>query len=163
MPTIEHYRSEIYLIDNNKILLGRNPKNGIFEIPGGHIEKHENPQIAAIREAKEEVAIRVLGIMKIDVVGNDINAIIHAFISNNFVVDKSLFGSEPDMLERVWFEYRDAIQMLKTQLELSDEPYHRLINEHGIDVIMNIENNGYTRELNYINKDITTEINKKLK
>jgi len=49
--------------DGNVLLLRRantNYMDGMLQQPSGHIEKHEFPKAAAIREAKEEVGIDLL-------------------------------------------------------------------------------------------------------
>ncbi len=136
MSNIEHFRSEVYLYNNNKLLMGKNTKDGIFEIIGGHIDKFESPKIAAIRECKEEVAIKVLSLEKIWEVSNNINAIIHSYKSNNFITDKTLYGTEPDMLKQIWVPFSDAIRILKMQLSnCDDNEYAKLINKNAIEVI----------------------------
>jgi 8-oxo-dGTP pyrophosphatase MutT (NUDIX family) len=54
-------RSGIILIEDNKLALieRRRADRHYFSFPGGGIDKGENPQEAAIREAKEELGILV--------------------------------------------------------------------------------------------------------
>lgn len=49
-------RAAVIVIKNNKILLIYRRKNDAeyFAVPGGHIENGESPEIAAIRELREE-------------------------------------------------------------------------------------------------------------
>jgi 8-oxo-dGTP diphosphatase len=55
-PTIN-----IFIIEGNKILLGRRSNTGWMDgmlcPPGGHVEVTETPIVGAIREAKEEVGL----------------------------------------------------------------------------------------------------------
>jgi 8-oxo-dGTP diphosphatase len=53
--------SAALIIHNKKILIGRRAKNvpysGLYEFPGGKIEKNETPQECLYREIKEELDI----------------------------------------------------------------------------------------------------------
>ena len=68
MPIIDHKNLKIVvsiaLINNeNEILLSKRPKNkhlaGFWEFPGGKVETGEVPEIALIREIKEELDINI--------------------------------------------------------------------------------------------------------
>lgn len=48
-----------YIVHENKILLHRHKKLGIWLPPGGHVELDEDPNQAAIREAKEETGVEI--------------------------------------------------------------------------------------------------------
>lgn len=49
----------VYVINNGRVLLHRHKKfNSLFPV-GGHIEKGELPQEAAIREVKEEAGLKI--------------------------------------------------------------------------------------------------------
>ena len=54
---------EVFIVHKNKVLLRIHDKYGIWLSIGGHIELHENPVEAAIREVKEEVGldIKIIG------------------------------------------------------------------------------------------------------
>jgi len=61
------------IIKNGKIALikrGNEPSRGKWTIPGGLVELSENPQVAVIREAKEETALDVEKPALLDVVSN---------------------------------------------------------------------------------------------
>jgi 8-oxo-dGTP pyrophosphatase MutT (NUDIX family) len=49
----------IYIVHSNKVLLHKHKKLNIWLPPGGHIELDEDPNQAAIREAKEETGLDV--------------------------------------------------------------------------------------------------------
>src|ERR1700722_20965228 len=49
----------IYIVFENKVLLHVHKKLGLWLPPGGHIELDEDPNQAALREAKEESALDV--------------------------------------------------------------------------------------------------------
>ena len=50
---------EVFLVHNNKVLLRKHEKYGIWLSVGGHIELDEDPNQAAIREVKEEVGLDI--------------------------------------------------------------------------------------------------------
>ena len=68
MPIIGHKNIKIVVSlalinDNEEILLSKRPKNkhlsGFWEFPGGKVETGEVPEIALIREIKEEIDINI--------------------------------------------------------------------------------------------------------
>lgn len=52
--------SEVFIVYNNRVLLRKHDKYKIWLSVGGHIEPGEDPNQAAIREAKEEVGLEVI-------------------------------------------------------------------------------------------------------
>jgi 8-oxo-dGTP pyrophosphatase MutT (NUDIX family) len=53
------FTTEVFVVYNNKVLLRKHDKYGIWLSVGGHVELHEDPNQAAIREVKEEVGLNV--------------------------------------------------------------------------------------------------------
>lgn len=53
------FTTSIYIVFDNKVLLHKHKKLGIWLPPGGHIELDEDPNEAALREAKEETGLDV--------------------------------------------------------------------------------------------------------
>lgn len=69
-PQVDHAIVDILIIQNDKFLLveeGRPGREGLFNLPGGHVEAHETLFDAAIREAKEETGydIELTGVVGI--------------------------------------------------------------------------------------------------
>lgn len=58
------FTSSIYIVQDGKVLLHKHKKLGIWLPPGGHIELDEDPNQAALREAKEETGLDV------EIIGN---------------------------------------------------------------------------------------------
>jgi 8-oxo-dGTP pyrophosphatase MutT (NUDIX family) len=63
MTTTRDFTVAVFVVNNNRVLLHRHKKLQLWLPPGGHIEPHELPDDAAIRETLEEtgVPIRLLG------------------------------------------------------------------------------------------------------
>jgi 8-oxo-dGTP diphosphatase len=47
------------LSKDNKLLVGKREKEGLYGYPGGHLEKYESWEECAARELKEETGIEV--------------------------------------------------------------------------------------------------------
>lgn len=54
------FTSEVFIVFNNKVLLRKHDKYKTWLSVGGHIELHEDPVQAAIREVKEEVGLDIV-------------------------------------------------------------------------------------------------------
>ena len=50
---------EVFIVYKNKVLLRKHDKYKIWLSVGGHIELHEDPNEAAVREVKEEVGLDI--------------------------------------------------------------------------------------------------------
>ena len=61
-----------YLINDNKVLLIKHKKLGLWLPVGGHIEKDETPDDAVLREFEEEVglSVRIFGHTNVPMEGN---------------------------------------------------------------------------------------------
>lgn len=53
------FTTSIYIVHDGKVLLHVHKKLGIWLPPGGHIELDEDPNEAALREAKEETGLDI--------------------------------------------------------------------------------------------------------
>ncbi|OGE30988.1 hypothetical protein A2631_04885 [Candidatus Daviesbacteria bacterium RIFCSPHIGHO2_01_FULL_44_29] len=56
----KHFTATVWIVTNDspkKVLLLHHKKYNFWLPPGGHIERHENPAQAAIREVKEETGL----------------------------------------------------------------------------------------------------------
>jgi len=66
MPHIHNDRGqfdftvEVFIVYNNKVLLRKHDKYGIWLGVGGHIELDEDPNQTALREVKEEVGLDIM-------------------------------------------------------------------------------------------------------
>src|SRR3989344_1630221 len=60
------FTASAFIVHGDKVVLHKHKKLGMWLQPGGHIELHEDPVEAVLREAKEETGLDV------DLVGNDL-------------------------------------------------------------------------------------------
>ncbi len=54
-----HFTVAVFVVHEGKVLLHRHRKLGMWLPPGGHIERDELPDDAAVREVLEETGVRV--------------------------------------------------------------------------------------------------------
>ena len=56
------HRAAVFILDNGKVLLFHRFKNGheYYAVPGGGVEADENPEMAAVRELKEETNLNIV-------------------------------------------------------------------------------------------------------
>ncbi len=121
-------RAEVYIIKDNKIILGKPSNWNGYSIPGGGIERGETSQKAAQREALEEVGARCKNLRKIGttkILYNPIRSkkmewttnwkgvIFTTYIAEFDGYDKSLWGKEIDSYESVEVSISDAIRFFK--------------------------------------------------
>jgi ADP-ribose pyrophosphatase YjhB (NUDIX family) len=62
----------VLLTQHGKILLGERREDGVFQLPGGRVEKGESYVEAAVREQKEETNLLLNGIPKVWAVNHDV-------------------------------------------------------------------------------------------
>jgi len=60
------YTAEIFIVYQHKVLIRLHDKYNLWTCPGGHVELDENPNEAAVREAKEETGLDVVLIANIN-------------------------------------------------------------------------------------------------
>lgn len=51
--------STVFIVKDKKVLLIKHKKIGLWLPPGGHIDKNETPEQAAVREIKEETGLDI--------------------------------------------------------------------------------------------------------
>jgi len=59
MKTTRHFTVTIYIVYKNKVLLHLHKKMNCWLPIGGHIEENELPEVAALREVKEEAGLPI--------------------------------------------------------------------------------------------------------
>lgn len=109
-----------YLMKGNKVVITKyksgNKKEGYYDIPGGKIEKGENPEEAAIREMQEETGMQVKNVK------HKGNMIIEY---PNKIFNLSVFFSnecegEPQDFEENTSEWIDIDELLQKERKLSN-------------------------------------------
>jgi 8-oxo-dGTP pyrophosphatase MutT (NUDIX family) len=85
------FTASVFIVFKNKVLLHKHKKLGIWLQPGGHIELDEDPNEAALREAKEETGLDVQLVGKATVYDSSFGArdlIVPKFLNRHY------FGSD---------------------------------------------------------------------
>lgn len=59
MEITRHFTSTVLIVHRNKVLLHRHKKSGSLLPVGGHVDRDELPQDAALREAREEAGLQI--------------------------------------------------------------------------------------------------------
>jgi len=108
---IETFGVRTLIFKNNKILLVRHRYGNLWVMPGGQIDKKEDPKIAALRELQEEVGIigrkidYQLGYYKNTTGGKNDN--VYCFVMTDFAINPTFKRKFIDFLEigeMAWFD-----------------------------------------------------------
>jgi len=108
---IETFGVRTLIFKDNKILLVRHRYGNLWVMPGGQIDKSEDPEIAALRELKEEVGILgikikyKLGYYKNTTGGK--NDHVYCFVLTDFEINSAFKAKFIDFLEiaeMAWFD-----------------------------------------------------------
>ena len=108
---IETFGVRTLILKDKKILLVKHRYGNLWVMPGGQIDKNENPEIAALRELQEEVGIigrkidYKLGYYKNTTGGK--NDHVCCFVMTNFEIKPNFRPKLIDFLEigeMVWFD-----------------------------------------------------------
>lgn len=59
MEITRHFTSTVLIVNHDRILLHQHKKFGVLVPVGGHIDRDELPEEAAVREAKEEAGVEI--------------------------------------------------------------------------------------------------------
>ena len=134
MPPQELCRTAFgFVFDDRKVLLTR-LRDRDWDIPGGHIDAGETPEVAAVREVWEETFARVeviepLGFQELEVFGRERerrrNPVSYQVFFWARLVELCPFQSTDETIERGWFE-PDAARGIPTMRG------HRAIYEEGL-------------------------------
>lgn len=129
---------EVFVVNNDKVLLRKHDKYGIWLSVGGHIELNEDPNQAAIREVKEEVGLDINLIAPKDFIAldepNHQELIPPVFINRHRINDEhehvtlTYFATSasgkvtPENEDDVWLWFTEA--EIETSTELSQHIKH---------------------------------------
>lgn len=84
-------------------------QKGLLNLPGGKVEEGETPEVAAVREVKEETGIEIERVHRMGEI-RDRDFIIHCFRAYCHKVDFNLKPRDGETEIPTWMEWHDAIK-----------------------------------------------------
>lgn len=91
----KHFTASAIIIQDNKVLLVKHKKLGVWLYPGGHVEEDETPDQALVREVKEETGLDVEIIGEIDSSLEDRETDVSVLHKPYQILCELIKGSEP--------------------------------------------------------------------
>ncbi len=113
------FTADVYIVNNNKVLLRKHDKIDIWCVPGGHIELHEDPVEAAIREAKEEVGLDIEIVPTTQLLTSDKERYKH--IITPAFVNQHKINNTHDHISFIYFAKTNQTEIINEGREKSDE------------------------------------------
>ena len=121
MPHINElidFTVEVFILKGNKVLLRKHDKHKIWLSVGGHVELHEDPIEAAIREVKEEVGLDIEILPHIEILETDKETYKH-LITPRFMNRHSI-NEKHEHITLVYFAKANSEEMQQGKTEISE-------------------------------------------
>lgn len=122
MPHIHEkidFTADVFIVYKNRVLLRKHDKYKIWLSVGGHIELDEDPNQAAVREAKEEVGLDI--VLADDLrIANEESPTYRELIPPKFL-NRHNISDTHEHVGFVYFARSDSDQTINQEDELSDE------------------------------------------
>jgi len=102
----------VVIIKNNKILLVQEKKPsayGLWNLPAGHLDKGETPEIAAIREGEEETGFNLELGDKIGIFKVSSESQVHIYQAN--IINGEIKFNKNELLAVKWFTKEETKQL----------------------------------------------------
>lgn len=159
-------RSEMYIINNNKLTVGYSEITNFYSIPGGTIEDNEDPLSAAKRETLEEIGVNVINVKPLnknphitnysEMYGNwnnypdslkKKNALslkTYSFVGYFDKRNRSLYGDDGDQRRYRTISYETMMNYLKKKLVNPNLELHwKDRSQHCVNMLILIKNKGF--------------------
>jgi|SRR3989344_2594516 len=112
------FDADVFIVNGNRVLLRKHDKYGMWLAVGGHVELDEDPNQAAIREAKEEVGLDIVLVGKTipftkEEDGKDL-------IPPRFL-NRHRINATHEHISLVYFATTESTNIVQGQTEISDE------------------------------------------
>jgi 8-oxo-dGTP pyrophosphatase MutT (NUDIX family) len=116
-----HVTASAFVISSRGVILHRHRRLGIWVQPGGHIDAGESPEMACVRETKEETGLEVRHLSPVELFHVDVHAGPHGH--THYDLRYVLLaepedpappeGESPDVF---WFDYASAVERAEPAL-----------------------------------------------
>ncbi|HEY1762170.1 MAG TPA: NUDIX domain-containing protein [Acidimicrobiales bacterium] len=116
-----HVTSSAFVVSTRGVILHRHRRLGIWVQPGGHIDAGERPDVACVRETKEETGLQVRHLEPVELFHVDVhagpNAHTHYDLRYVLLADPEdptpPEGESPDVF---WFDFVSAVERAEPSL-----------------------------------------------
>jgi len=110
------FAADTFIVNGDAVLLRMHDKYKTWFAPGGHVELDEDPSEAAIREAYEEVGLKValVGEIQQPLTGGDIEVLVPRFINRHRI------NETHEHISFVYFATADTREITQGETEISE-------------------------------------------
>lgn len=116
-----HVTASAFVVSTRGVILHRHRRLGIWVQPGGHVDAGESPDVACVRETKEETGLHVRHLDPVELFHVDVHAgpNAHTHYDLRYVLVAEPVDPEPppgESQDVFWFDFPSAIERAEPAL-----------------------------------------------